>query len=253
VSGVKEGVKSYEMSPWGGSLVPALARSHQGAAVVRSAHHQGAGISSSAMTSMAARVSRRSRLTHVRRRRVGEPTPAIGVSEPSTLDPLYFAARPTVLHGPRRLEQIAQQLWAADYTPLFEREYEENMLAVGGSGYQMAPSTYRARLHGESAERYDQRRRRQQRDEMAIALHANNQQHWSPSMLARSVSYFNLASEVIQKQETKQRRLASRPVTFAFLRTHRDCRCARGQLSVQATHAARVRLYAHACGVCCAL
>jgi hypothetical protein len=51
VSGVKEGVKSYEMSPWGGSLVPALARSHQGAAVVRSAHHQGAGISSSAMTS----------------------------------------------------------------------------------------------------------------------------------------------------------------------------------------------------------
>ena len=43
---------------------------------------------------------------------------------------------------------------------------------------------------GEQQARYDRRRRIQQRDEMAIRLHANNQQHWSPSLLARSVAYY---------------------------------------------------------------
>ena len=105
-------------------------------------------------------------------------------------------------------------------------EFEQNMQAVGGGAFQLLPSSYRARLHGEAAVRYDMRRMQQQRDQMAIALHGNNQQHWSPSLLARSVTYFNLASEVIQKEEGRQRRLASRPTTFQFLRLMRDCRCA---------------------------
>ena len=123
------------------------------------------------------------------------------------------------------LQWIAKQLWLPDYAHLFLEEFERNLKAVGGIGFQMAPSSYRARLHGESAERYDWRRMQQQRDQIAIALHANNQQHWSPSLLARSVAYFNLTSEVIQEEEARQRRLASRPTTFQFLRMMRDCRC----------------------------
>ena len=122
------------------------------------------------------------------------------------------------------LECIAHLLWLPCYVKLFVLEFHRNLEAVGGSGYQMEPSTYRARLRGEAADRYDWRRMQQQRDQMAIALHANNQQHWSPSMLARSVTYFNLASEVIQREEGRQRRLASRPTTFQFLRMMRDCR-----------------------------
>lgn len=129
--------------------------------------------------------------------------------------------------GSAGLQYLAKLLWVPDYTQLFLMEFEQNLQAVGGGGFQLAPSSYRARLQGEAAERYDLRRMQQQRDQMAIALHANNQQHWSPSLLARSVSYFNLASEVIQKEEGRQRRLASRPTTFQFLRLMRDCRCAR--------------------------
>ena len=107
---------------------------------------------------------------------------------------------------------------------LFLREFDDNLRARGESSSNLAPSTYRARLHGEAAERYDFRRFQQKRDQLAIELHANNQQHWSPSLLARSVTYFNLTSEVIQTTEGRQRRLASRPDTFNFLRIMRDCR-----------------------------
>ena len=82
-------------------------------------------------------------------------------------------------HGRTGLQQIAQLLWIGpDYNDLFELEFELNSSAIGGGGYQLPPSTYRVRLRGERAILYDARRRRQQRDEMAIALHANNQQRW---------------------------------------------------------------------------
>ena len=127
-------------------------------------------------------------------------------------------------HGTAGLQHIAQSMWSADYTALFEAEYELNLLACGAAGYQLPPSTYRARLKGEAAERYDWRQRQQKRDEMAIALHANNMQRWSPSLLARSVAYFNLTTVFMHGEETRQRRLASRPTTFEFMRMMRDCR-----------------------------
>ena len=107
--------------------------------------------------------------------------------------------------GSAGLQYLAKLLLVPDYTQLFLMEFEQNLQAVGGGGFQLAPSSYRAMLQGEAAERYDLRRMQQQ----------------------RSVTYFNLASEVIQKEEGRQRRLASRPTTFQFLRLMRDCRCAR--------------------------
>ena len=129
-----------------------------------------------------------------------------------------------VWFGTRGLKQIALDLWAPDYSVLFEAEFEHNLLACGSGGYVLPPSTYRARLHGEAAERYDYRRKLQKRDEMAIALHANNMQRWSPSLLARSVAYFNLTTAFMHAEESRQRRLASRPTTMQFLRLMRDCR-----------------------------
>ena len=127
-------------------------------------------------------------------------------------------------HGSCGLKQIALDLWAPDYSVLFEAEFTINELACGGSGYNLPPTTYRTRLKGEAAERYDWRRRQQKRDEMAIALHANNMQQWSPSLLARSVAYFNLTTIFLHGEETRQRRIASRPTTMQFLRLMRDCR-----------------------------
>ena len=79
-----------------------------------------------------------------------------------------------------------------DYTDLFAAEYEDNAyaFAAGAGAFALPPTTYRARLRGEKAELYDRRRKLQVRDQMAIALHANNERHWSPSMLARSLTYF---------------------------------------------------------------
>jgi hypothetical protein len=129
-----------------------------------------------------------------------------------------------VWHGKHGLKQIALQLWAPDYSVLFEAEFEHNLLECGSGGYVLPASTYRARLHGEAAERYDWRQRQRKRDEMAIALHGNNMQRWSPSLLARSVAYFNLTTSFMHAEESRQRRLASRPTTLQFMRTMRDCR-----------------------------
>ena len=126
-------------------------------------------------------------------------------------------------HGTAGLRQIALDLWAPDYSALFEMEFEYN-LAACGTGFDLAPSTYRARLQGELAERYDQRQRQHQRDEMAIALHANNMRRWSPSLLSRSVAYFNLTTSLMHSEETRQRRLAARPTILQFMRMMRDCR-----------------------------
>lgn len=121
-------------------------------------------------------------------------------------------------------QEIALQLWTSDYAELFDIEFEHNSLECNGGGYSLVPSTYRRRLTGESAERYDWRRRQHKRDEMAIALHANNMQRWSPSLLARSVAYFNLTTNFLHAEETRHRRLASRPTTMQFMRLMRDCR-----------------------------
>ena len=130
--------------------------------------------------------------------------------------------RSRLWHGREGQQAIAAAAWAPSLEDLLDLEYKVNEAACGvGAGYNLAPSSYRARLKGEPADRYDRRLRRQKRDEMAIALHANNERRWSPSILLRSAAYLNSISTNIQSTETGQRRVASRPITFGFLR---DCR-----------------------------
>ena len=48
-----------------------------------------------------------------------------------------------------------------------------------------------------------------ERDQLAIALHADNMRHWSPSLVARSVAYFTLTTSWmhhvgVQKRSRRQ-------------------------------------------------
>jgi hypothetical protein len=82
------------------------------------------------------------------------------------------------LQGLELRRHIVPKLWASDYRALFATEMLENTAACKGGGYVLPPSSYRARLQGERAERYDYRMLQHKRDEMAIALHNHNMQHW---------------------------------------------------------------------------
>jgi hypothetical protein len=181
-------------------------------------------------------MSRRTRLTVPKRRRHcpippgmlepdNEHSFATGASSTSPTEP--HALTQHMLKGTARLQELAPRLWTRDYGVLFEAEFSENqeyLASLGIIDTDLPPTSYRARMSGDAALRYDQRRRAQRRDEMAIRLHSNNQHVWSPSLLARSVTYFNSATATIQSIEGKQRRLASRPTTLAFMRMMRDCR-----------------------------
>ena len=125
-----------------------------------------------------------------------------------------------------QMQRIAIALHASDYTGLFAAEYEDNAyeFAAGADAFALPPSTYRARLRGEKAEVYDRRRKLQMRDQMAIALHANNERHWSPSMLARSLTYFTSSTIWQRSIEGRQRRIASQPTILKFARMMADCR-----------------------------
>lgn len=175
-------------------------------------------------------MGRRQYFVPIRRRRaaIDDATKNPGAAEAVELkmeEAPGSASSEWISNGTAGLDFFAPRMWRSAYESLFIEEHEHNIRAAGGQSMpQLPPSTYRKRLKGESALRYDWRRLQQERDQLAIALHANNQQHWSPSMLARSITYFNLASEIIQQTECHQRRLASRPVTFKFLRMMRDCR-----------------------------
>jgi hypothetical protein len=99
-------------------------------------------------------------------------------------DPAMQMEMVQMLQGKELRAAIAPRLWVSDYRALFAQEMVENAAACNGGGYQLPPSTYRARLKGERAENYDWRMLQHKRDEMAIALHNANMQHWSPSLLA---------------------------------------------------------------------
>ena len=122
------------------------------------------------------------------------------------------------------LQSIVRALWLPSYGELFEAELRHNRALVGRSDHALKPSSYRARLSGEAAVRYDQRMDRQERDRLAIQLHANNMRHWSPSLVARSIAYVRLTTAWMHSVETNQRRLASRPSTMKALRLMRDSR-----------------------------
>ena len=187
--------------------------------------------------------SRRTRFTSVRRRRSAAAPASAGStpeSAPDQLPPdaptfevtteavaplIGMSAAPAVLwHGREGLQQIAQLLWLLCGTTIWVRVRVLNERARVWRREAAAARLrlYRARLAGSAAERYDARRRKEERDEMAISLHAANQQHWSPSMLGRSISYFRHLSAWVHSEETHQRRLASKPIIWDVLRIMRD-------------------------------
>ena len=134
------------------------------------------------------------------------------VPELKRLNALLPAAAP--LTNVSDFDRICRNLIAtSDYTDIFDAEVAANQMLCGEAS-ALQPSRYRARLRGDAAIRYDARRRNQQRDQMAIQLHSNNQQHWSPSLIARSVAYFGKTSRFLRHNETKQRRIASKPTTL---------------------------------------
>ena len=122
------------------------------------------------------------------------------------------------------LTQIARLLWLPCYVELFAAELEHNRRLVGRSGTTLQPSSYRARLKGARAEAYDAKQQRRDRDQLAVELHANNMRVWSPSLVARSISYFRLTTSWLHSVETGQRRLASRPVTLKVMRLMHELR-----------------------------
>ena len=145
----------------------------------------------------------------------GRPgTEGVGAEEASSSGAFSTLEQPVAGTGKAILRTIARALWRPSYTALFAEEYLLNEAACGGHE-AIAPSGYRARLKGAAAERYDSRLHRRARDQLAIQLHGNNQQHWSPSLLARSVSYFNLTTNFVHAVESQQRRIASRPWSHA--------------------------------------
>ena len=119
--------------------------------------------------------------------------------------------------------QIARQLWSSDYSELFHSEYLHNK-SVLGSGYETQPSSYARRLQGQRLAEYEQRMQGRERDAMSIALHSANMRTWTPSFMARSVTFFGHTTSFTHGIESRGRRLASRPTTLKFLRMMRDVR-----------------------------
>jgi len=149
-----------------------------------------------------------------RRRRPADADEAAAVTVDADL-----VSKASALSEHASLAQLAPQMWSSSYEGLFKREFESSLLAVQGSGFLLEPTSYRTRLKGEMAGIYDARMLRRQRDQMAIALHANNQRVWSASLMARSVCYFSSAGSFATREEAAQRRIASKPTTLNFIRS----------------------------------
>ena len=146
-----------------------------------------------------------------------------GVVEPAELQ----MASPMGLEDePSLLAEIAASLWKPDYGAWFKIEVEQNRAALGipSDAVGSVQSRYARRLKGEQLAAWQRKQQNRERDRLAIELHSNNMRHWSPSLIARSIAYFNLTSSWMHSVESGQRRLASRPTIFKVLRLMRDLR-----------------------------
>ena len=152
------------------------------------------------------------------------PLPAEELAETAPHVRLLEAGEPDVLdeEEPMML-QIARELWRADYSDLFHDEYVASKAQLG-TGYAAAPSSYARRLQGQRLAEYERRMQGRERDAMAIALHSANMRVWTPSLLARSVTFFANVTGLISSIESCGRRLASKPSTLKFMRMMRDVR-----------------------------
>ena len=194
-------------------------------------------------------VPRRHRFAPPKRRRSFAAAPTLGAEIPHEPPPppLAPAGKPRAATDLTKLPDLARLLWLPSYEELFDIEYEHSSTFFGKERQGLKPSTYRQRLAGSAAERYDRRRRQQHRDQMATELHANNMRHWTPSLMARSVSYFGSTTKWIRSVEGRSARLASDPITLGFLRMMRDCRCALSRVARACAGAVGARAAARAC------
>lgn len=121
------------------------------------------------------------------------------------------------------LDEISYILLLPSYVDVFRKEIAHNERLTGFTSL-LQPSSYRRRLKDGSTDAiiYDEKQLRRKRDQMAIQVHANNMRHWSPSLMARSISYFTLSTDWQNSVETAQRRLASRPIVVKVLERMRE-------------------------------
>lgn len=126
------------------------------------------------------------------------------------------------------LGSIVPALWQPTYEQLFSSELERNRALATRLGVFVGQpqqlSAYARRLQGERREAWQRKQLVRERDQLAIALHSYNMRLWSPSLVARSITYFTLTTSWLHHVESGQRRLASRPTTLKVLRIMRDCR-----------------------------
>ena len=172
------------------------------------------------------RVPRRARFAPVRR--VKSKLPAGQSATPPSSDQSIAqtssASLAAVTEEGRQLFHIARDLWTGNYGPLFIQELERNRAALGHQCDEpsiVQTSRYARSLRGERAEAFQRKLLARERDQLAIQLRTHNMRHWSPSLVARSIAYFNLTTSWQHGVETGQRRLASRPTTFKVLRMMR--------------------------------
>ena len=174
-------------------------------------------------------ISRRARYVPSRRvRRVATDPDAEAFApvEESTAQPSEDADR-AIATNDSLLAVIARGLWLPSYHEWFSAEVEQNRALLGrsgGFGAAVQTSRYARRLTGDQLAAWERRQFNRERDQLAIELHTLNMRHWSPSMVARSIAYFNLTTSWMHHVESGQRRLASRPTTFKVLRMMRDLR-----------------------------
>ena len=125
------------------------------------------------------------------------------------------------------LQDIALDLWLPSYEERFTKELEDNRVRAHDRGIlsvRSKTSAYSRRLTGQRRVAWEHRQQTRERDQLAIALHADNMRHWSPSLVARSIAYFPLTTSWMHHVESGQRRIASRPSALKVLRLMRDCR-----------------------------
>ena len=90
----------------------------------------------------------------------------------------------------RRLRDFARALWSSDYRPILAAEDEAEGGAVHLLGV-LEQSSYRRKLHGDKAVRYDARAQKRARGALAQLGRVNNMRRWTFSIVARSLCYFN--------------------------------------------------------------
>ena len=125
------------------------------------------------------------------------------------------------------LQVISRGLWQTSYEAWFQAEVEYNRQLLGrgsAADASMQRSQYARRLRGDQLAAWRRRQLNRERDQLAIELRSANMRQWSPSIVARSISYFHLTTSWQHQVESGQRRLASRPTTFKVLRMMRDAK-----------------------------